>query len=245
MWDQINQRCCVSTYDKGDRISATIVNRAMTPEIGNTLPIYSFGLGGIVLSNTHNRLLCSYAYDVASMNRVCHPRGVTEQCIPGCSYNGCMSWCDDITRDQFPCAWRPSDIGSMLQAREGLRRSGRKPFHKDFDDHKFYVEMIFDAEAFVSSLPESIEAVFFMKVDKSKWRCPEPPCGYGMDWPDVEPDCVDATSGPKCRGYAVRAWHAIRRHFGGLTPKQLPLLRLDPFDLETPFTDVSHSAQSG
>ena len=32
----------------------------------------------------------------------------------------------------------------MLEARERIRRVGRKPAHKDFDDRKFYVEMIFD-----------------------------------------------------------------------------------------------------
>ena len=67
-------------------------------------------------------------------------------------------WCTDETRDQFPCAWRPEDIGPMLRRRERLRAVGEKPEHKRFDDRKFYMELIFDADRFVSRLPASIEA---------------------------------------------------------------------------------------
>lgn len=129
----------------------------------------------------------------------------------------------------------------MLRAREHIRKRGAKPAHKDFDDHKFYNEMIFDADKFVSELPHSIEAVFFMQVDRSKWECPT--C-LGHSWPEIEADCVDATSGPKCRGYTIRAWRTILRHFH-LTPAQLPLLRLDPNNWEQPFSDVSGHMTGG
>ena len=238
MYDEANGRCCISTYDKGDRISATLINGAMTPEYGGNIPIFSFGLGGVVLSPEHNSLFCSYAYDSASMDRMCHPRGASATCTPGCSHpshpHGVV-WCNDPKRDQFPCAWRPTDLGPMLQQRERFRKDGEKPAHKDYDDRKFYVEAIFDASKFVSALPHSIEALFFMKVDRSKWECPV--C-LGNSWPDIEPDCVDATSGPKCKGFTIRAWRTIKKHFH-LTSKQLPLLRLDPNDWRQPFTDVS------
>ena len=88
------------------------------------------------------------------MDRTCSPRGPSRQCTPGCSHAahpsgrfGNVQWCDDVHRDQWPCAWRPSDVGQMLQAREVIRARGVKPAHKDFDDRKFYVEMIFDAQA--------------------------------------------------------------------------------------------------
>lgn len=61
MYDNANNECCISTYDKGDRISATLFNGAMTPELGGNVPIFSFGLGGLVLSPSHNALFCSYA----------------------------------------------------------------------------------------------------------------------------------------------------------------------------------------
>ena len=129
----------------------------------------------------------------------------------------------------------------MLRARERIRAVGEKPLHKDFDDRKFYVEMIFDAQAFVEALPDSIEAVFYMKVDRSRWECPQ--C-IGLSWPEVEPDCVDATSGPKCKDYAVRAHRAIMRRFR-LNAKRLPLLQFDPFNWRRPFVDVSHAAGVG
>ena len=45
--------------------------------------------------------------------------------------------CRNVDRSdaEFPCAWQPSDLPKLLQARERIRRAGRKPAHKDFDDH--------------------------------------------------------------------------------------------------------------
>ena len=82
MWDQENNRCCKSSWDRGDRISTTLINAAMTAELSGNVPVYSFGLGGILLSPEHNSLFCSFAYDVASMDRMCHPRGASEHCTP-------------------------------------------------------------------------------------------------------------------------------------------------------------------
>jgi hypothetical protein len=143
MWDQEKGRCCKSTYDKGDRISATIINAAMQAEPSGAIPIFSYGLGGIVLSPRQNTLLCSYPYDVASMNRLCHPRGESASCVPGCTHHmrpnapGGFVSCRSVERSdaEFPCAWKPTDLPKMLQAREHIRRGARKPLHKDFDDH--------------------------------------------------------------------------------------------------------------
>lgn len=143
MFDEQKGRCCKSTFDKGDRISATIINAAMQPEPSGAIPIFSFGLGGILLSPRHNSLLCSYPYDVGSMSRLCSPRGVSAHCVPGCTHpwrpnapGGFMS-CHSVERSdaEFPCAWKPSDLSKMLQAREHIRSARRKPLHKDFDDH--------------------------------------------------------------------------------------------------------------
>ena len=234
----------VPIWDRGDRISTTIINKAMTAEFGGNVPVFSLGLGGLILSPTSNRLLCSYAYDVDSLERTCQPRGISTSCIPGCTHphhvgddgQGNVKWCSHVDRDEWPCAWAPtpSGVGQMLQAREMIRHAGEKPEHKRFDDRKFYVEVIFDSQTFVNQLPRTIEAVFFMHVDRSKWECPF--C-MGNSWPDVEPDCVDATSGPKCKDYATRAHRAILRHFQ-LDQRQIPLLRLNPYDWDAPFKQV-------
>ena len=213
----------------------------MTAGLGGNIPIYSFGLGGIIMSPTRNQLLCSYAYDVDSLERVCDPRGISEFCIPGCTHSthqgndhrGNVVWCNDPDADEWPCAWKPDDLPKMLQARERIRQLGEKPAHKRFDDHKFYVEAIFSSQAFIDALPASIEAVFYMHVDRTKWAF-EP---AGLQWPEVEPDCIDATSGPKCRDYAVRAHRAMLAHFQ-LSDAELPLLRFDPYNWDSPFTKV-------
>lgn len=108
---------------------------------------------------------------------------------------------------------------------------------------EFYVEMIFNAQTFVDALPQAIEAVFFMKVSRERVRCESnrPNCPHlGLEWPGIDDgqDCIDATSGPKCKDYATRAWRTLLCHFD-LEPTRLPLLQFDPFDWERPFTDVS------
>ena len=230
----------MSTWDRADRISTTIINHNMTAGLGGNIPIYSFGLGGIIMSPRHNHLLCSYAYDVGSLERICNPRGVGQSCVPGCTHpdfwnndiDGNVRWCTGAPDvDEWPCAWRPTDLPKMLREREVIRASGGKPWHKGFDDHKYYVEMIFESQAFIDQLPASIEAVFYLHVDRSRWAF-EP---MGINWPDVEADCVDATSGPKCRDYATRAHTAMLEHFQ-LTAEQLPLLRFDPYNWDCPFS---------
>ena len=112
------------------------------------------------------------------------------------------------------------------------------------------VDHVVDAQ-FVDALPGSIEAVFFMHVEPSRFDCSRAKHGecpqLGMNWPGIDAnvasdgsnqDCVDATSGPKCRDYATRAWRKMLSHFR-LTPARLPLLSFNPFDRNTPFTDVS------
>lgn len=221
----------VSSWDRGDRISAAIINAHMTPETSGSIPIYSIGLAGVIMSPRKNRMLCSHAYDVDSLERTCSPRGVTESCVPGCTHPRQSSkgviWCNSDAKDisnidaQWPCAWRPSDTSSMLQTRERLRAAGIKPSHKRFDDHKYYVEAVFDSEAFIANLPGSIEAVFF------------------LDGPKVqEQGCWDCwTSGHKTEDYARRAHRTMLRHFG-LASTLLPLLRFDPWNWEAPFVEV-------
>ena len=68
----------------------------------------------------------------------------------------------------------------------------------------------------MSSLPASIEAVFFLQ---------------GMD-------CTDVHDGPKCEDYARKAHARILDHFG-LTRDDLPLLALDLWRWDAPFEDTN------
>ena len=197
-----------------DRISAALVNRAMTPEpppAEGRWPIYSHSLSGVVLSPRHNALLCSYSFDSGTIDRTCKAAAKSGgSCVPGCTKDGRNQWCEEGANGanhKWPCAWRPTDLRPMLELRERLRVNLRKPEGKTWDDHKFYNELIFSAETYVGALPQSIEAVFFLKGG----------------------DCGDVFDGPKCEGYAVQAHRTMRAHFG-LSGEEMPLLRLDPYN---------------
>jgi len=172
------------------------------------------------LKPTANQLLCSFPYDVGSIMRQCWPRGVSDHCTPGCSRwpNDDTLWCEPGSdRWRFenpPCAWRPTELSAMMSVRETIRRDKLRPPQKTWNDGKFYSELIFDAAHFTANLPDSIEAVFYL-----------------------DDNCGDAYDGPKCKNYGIGAQTAIATHFG-LDNGKLPLLKLDLWNWNTPFTDV-------
>jgi len=145
--------------------------------------------------------------------------GGGETCLPGCSrWDGDSTpWCDpanDGWQVQEPaCAWKPENLHAMLEAREAVRTHEMKPPQKFWNDNKYYNELIFDASDYSEQLPRSLLAVFHL-VD----------------------DCGDSHDGPKCEAYGRAAHAAITKHFR-LDPAQLPLLRLDLWNWETPFSD--------
>jgi len=207
--------------DTGDRISAALVNAHMLREPSNNIPVYSFSLAGIILNPAANRLLCAYPWDVGSLSRHCWPRGVSEKCIPGCSrfVGDGDQWCKAGTEEwKFrdpACAWRPDDLREMMRVREEVRANNLRPPQKMWNDNKYYSELIFDAAFYTQHLPHSIEAVFYL-----------------------DDDCGDAFDGPKCREYGIAAHRAIVSHFG-LDAKAMPLLKLDLWNWQAPFSDVS------
>lgn len=205
--------------ETGDRISAALINAHMQPDPSNNIPIYSYSLSGIVLSPTANRLLCAFPYDVGSLDRHCWPKGVSEECIPGCSrWRNDPLWCSpgsDRWKVERPaCAWRPSDLDAMMAVREEIRRDKLRPPQKMWNDNKYYSELIFDASYYTEHLPHSIEAVFYL-----------------------DDNCGDAYDGPKCKDYGIGAQRAIAKFFH-LDSAELPLLKLDLWNWNEPFTDV-------
>ena len=205
-------------YPSGDRVSATLVNAHMKPEPApqaHRIPLYSLSLAGIILSPERNTLKCSFAFDAGTLERTCLEP--SETCIPGCTHPSIRGhpalWCER-NNHRWPCAWRPSDLHQMLEVREELRTLGQKPDGKFWDDHKFYDELVFDSKVFVSQLPGSMEAVFFLEGA----------------------DCGAEGDGPKCEAYARSAHANMKREFG-LTDVQLPLVRLDPLNWMAPLSD--------
>ena len=208
--------------DTKDRISAALVNSRMTPDPGGNIPLYSFDLAGLILSAEYNQFSCSYPYDVGTTSRRCSAVwGTTPSCTPGCSsFDGdTRNWCD-ANSDSWKwinpaCPWRPADLPKMMEAREEVRANEMMPPGKVWNDHKYYVEMVFDSEYYMNHLPHSILGVFY-----------------------IDGNCGDAYDGPKCQDYARGAHRAMMSNFD-LDPIQFPLVKLDLFNWKTPFTDDS------
>ena len=99
----------------------------------------------------------------------------------------------------------------MMEVQQELRRRNVKPVYKVWDDHKFYNEVILDDKTFVSNLPHSIAAVFYLPAN-----------------------CDDIYDGPKCEAYARGAHRNLLRHFH-LTEEQLPLVKFNYNDFDAPF----------
>ena len=126
-----------------DRISVSLVNAAMQPDPGGNIPMYSFDLGGIIISPWKARLLCSYPFDVGTVSRkkCSDPNPGMQHCIPGCTPNDWRAnggsewgsrgiWCPPVDHTaswesqaerfeaiQFsgqPCAWKPEHHPSLL-----------------------------------------------------------------------------------------------------------------------------------
>lgn len=144
----------------GDRLSASLINRRLPY-------VFKEGALGMVL-NAHSRIRCSFFADGGTMTRQCtndSPPG----CEPGCCNNdGIPWWCEDVSIESqtiYGCAFRPRDMGMMLQHHE-LRPGS-------------FNEVIVDPTAWSSDAvdpPEAIEAFYFIRdpphQGRRLWRKP-------------------------------------------------------------------------
>jgi len=181
---------------------AAVINNQLQPEQdrGN-VPLYSFSLAGIILAPEHNRVRCCYAFDTGSLqfSGACNSRQCSDtESVDGHANGG--------------CAFNPTGLERMMQVQQALRERGYKPAFKAWDDHKFYNEVIIDDITFVTSLPHSISAVFYLPAA-----------------------CDDIYDGPKCESYARGAHRNMLRHFA-LTEQQLPLVQFDYMNWARPFS---------
>ena len=93
----------------------------------------------------------------------------------------------------------------------------------------FYSETIIDAAAFIKAMPAGIEAIFYIEGECDGGCCDvriQPWMGYGWN--------VAA----RCEVYARRVHHQLLREW----PTQaasIPLLKLDVYDWETPFSPAT------
>ena len=143
-------------YTLSDRFSASVINKGL--ERAGKWMFYpdGFHAGFVLRPKIASRLLlCSWCIDAATVGQQCHPPGVSDKCIPGCSlHNG--GWCEPpgLTHGLY-CPWRPTQLKEMLQT------------HKNNVHHgcverrcRPYNELILNAAAWKESLPDLVEAVF-------------------------------------------------------------------------------------
>ena len=105
---------------------------------------------GFVLRPSHAQLLCAYASDGHTFDMQCKNAASNSGCIPGCPDMVRREW---WPRCNWPCAYRPSDLGTMLLH----QRTRPQPGYG-------YNELVLDARTWDANLPTTIEA-FFVHVD--------------------------------------------------------------------------------
>eukprot|EP00966_Prymnesium_polylepis_P316713 7317937-Prymnesium_polylepis.1 len=116
-----------------------------------------------------SKLLCAYAYDAGSDRRTCSPPDSAEytaSCVPGCGRYGssnddnptyCNPRVNEIYCNHDNAGWAPDDFENfMMHHEDRLRRFAGKR------EPLLYSELVFDANTWVSGLPRTVDAIFFM-----------------------------------------------------------------------------------
>ena len=127
-----------------DRFATSLIN-ARAPYLFNN----NGGLLFRMFPPSTNRIFCSYAGDGGTMTTACDPPGESESCLPGCWTSvggGGPNWCTPSR--PWQCAFRPEDLGAMLQ------------LHMGGQGH--YNEVILSTADYVRHLPFSLEAMFVL-----------------------------------------------------------------------------------
>ena len=156
-----------------DRFSTTLLNAAAPHVFSATMP-------GFVLDASAVRVLCAWAIDANSADRLCirtaggpvSPSGSDYEggCVPGCSGRGSAGrvvggpprWCRReacLASRQLGscwCPWPAEGIGDMLRQQQALRPLVERRYRGSMR----FNEVVVDAAVWVRNLPRTIEAVF-------------------------------------------------------------------------------------
>lgn len=161
----------------GDRLASSVVNARMPH-------LFSFDTGGVIVAPEYAKVLCSYHGDGDDLARFCKPptdwlkmpveREQDGSCIPGCTSH--FGWCDDKFNpcplcEEVKCAWRESGLAKMVDAHvaklDAWQEQGQscvKGGH--FGRSKCHNEVVLDADAWMSNMPRSIQAIFYQGSSK-------------------------------------------------------------------------------
>merc|ERR1712137_229735 len=167
-------------------------------------------------------MLCSYPHDGGTHDRTCDPHGaVTENCIPGCECvdtlpRPCNNWCSQSRPERW------GDCAYKPQQLENML--DRFAEEVETSEGTSYNEVVISSARW--PLPDVIDGVFYIQE-----------AGF------FSGGCEDAC-GDSCRR-AKKLYSDLLHNFS-LTETQVPLLCMDPSNIQKPFTDhLQHLALDG
>jgi hypothetical protein len=210
-------------YQASDRVSVMSVSASSTREPDGNWPLYSSSLAGIIFNPQHNALLCSYPYDAGTSERRCDPIGRHGACSPGCTYGDWAQWCDE--ERGWPCAWPPDHLAESIAVRDRIAAARGQTWERDapwdfVKEGGFYNELVFEFDAFHAALPDSIDAIFFIRDD-----CFQPRM---QPW-------IPGQQEFKCEEYARWAHAELQARWPDRA-RHIPLVALDVFNWEAPLS---------
>lgn len=197
-----------------DRLSASLINKRVPKTVDGQIPLYQEvdvnAAAGFIMNPYLTDVLCSYPGDGGSAQRLCDPPGVSETCVPGCY---------QAVRDGGGPSWcSANDIGGGTCA---YRPTDTKSM---LDAQRVspmsgtpagYNEIIIDRASWTRMQPNSIEGVWFLSF----------------------PDCDREDTSMMCESTARRVRDQFIDDFH-LDPHTFPLLKLDPWNWDKPFSEV-------
>ena len=231
-WRPCNATAWCSQF--ADRMSASLIQAAMTVDPSGALPVASYENPGFVLSPTSNKLLCSFVHDGGTLHRKCARqssnstsstparRAASRTCVPGCTLprHRASSLNPQLDLHRLIKAWPPTQLDGMLAEWFRRRGTGRRSSNHAAGT-MYYNEVVMERPALQRGLPQgSIEAVYYVLLES----------------------CQQLAAAARrlpgsCTEYRDRALlvHTNMLKALALPAEKLPLLRLDPLNWVEPF----------
>ena len=158
-------------YPYSDRLSASVVNRQIPSFFwgAEQHSRYHEAMGGFVLDPgalmpSNRTINCAWGSDAGTMGMLCEPLGRSEDgsCIPGC-------------RSSFQCGTRPNMGGYCWHPPNQIDRMLAEHMARDRDAAGGcyqadcdYNEVVLDFDAWASTLPHGVQAIFFWTPRSSR-----------------------------------------------------------------------------
>ena len=159
-WQMCIERCTTQGITIHGRLSAMIIYQGLRARRDRTEIPLPFGeRGGVILRNSRIQLDCLYGIDGATynLNSVERPGCSSQMCDPAQPRDQNGGLCGF---DGWPTlAWPASSLKQLLE----LHSEYGSVYHGHPKFHAGYNEMIVNSRSVNSALPDSIEAIFFVK----------------------------------------------------------------------------------